>query len=277
MGDKSRGAVVEMETRVLITNIQRYSLHDGPGIRTTVFLKGCSLKCPWCANPENINPYPEEYVKDGKKGIYGYYCTCEEIFDELIKDEIFYHQLDVTDVLGKQCGGVTFSGGEPLLQFDVLIPLLKKLKSEGIHICVETCLFVSEDMLRIALEYVDLFYIDIKILNEETCKNILGGDIKLYLSNLDMLFKLRRSVVFRMPVIGGFTDLEENIEKIIGYLQIYHSLKIELIKEHSLGDNKYTSLGKEAIKLNEVTDEKMDYIKNKISKSTGIPIENCKI
>lgn len=266
-----------MEYKTLVTNIQRFSLHDGPGIRTTVFLKGCSLHCPWCSNPENLHPYPEEYVKDGRKGIYGVYLSCDEIYQEIIKDRIFYEQPDESSELGVQRGGITFSGGEPLLQFDVLEPLLQRLKSENIHICVETSLFVSEDKLVTALKYVDLFYVDIKILDESRCKNVLGGNLKQYMSNLDILFSTDRSVVFRAPIIGGFTDDEENLVNLCDLVSKYRPVKFELIKEHNLGKNKYISLGKKPLELNSVSDEEMESIKLALSNALPIPIEICKV
>lgn len=266
-----------MEGKALVTNIQRFSLHDGPGIRTTVFLKGCSLHCPWCANPENLLPYPEEYVKDGKKGIYGKYLSCEEIYQEIIKDRIYYDQPDESRELGIQRGGVTFSGGEPLLQFDVLESLLQRLKNEKIHICVETGLFVPEDKLSIALEYVNLFYVDIKILNEGKCKSVLGGNLKQYMSNLDSLFSTARFVVFRVPIIGGYTDDELNIANIRDVVLKHKPKKIELIKEHNLGLNKYISLGKEPLELNKITEEDMEYIKSQMINVTSVPLEICKI
>lgn len=266
-----------MECKALVTNIQRFSLHDGPGIRTTVFLKGCSLHCPWCANPENLHPYPEEYVKDGKEGIYGEYLSCNEIYQEIIKDRIFYEQPDESSELGVQRGGVTFSGGEPLLQFDVLEPFLQKLKNENIHICVETSLFVPEDKLAIALKYVDLFYVDIKILDEDRYKNVLGGSLKQYMSNLNFLFSATQSVAFRIPIIGGYTDDEENLANLCDLVSKYRPVKIELIKEHNLGKNKYISLGKEPLELNSVSDEEMGRIKLALSNAVQIPIEICKV
>lgn len=266
-----------MEGKALVTNIQRFSLHDGPGIRTTVFLKGCSLHCPWCANPENLLPYPEEYVKDGRKGIYGEYLSCDEIYSGIIKDRIFYEQPNESRELGVQSGGITFSGGEPLLQFDVLEPLLKRLKNENIHICVETSLFVPKDKLEIALKYVDLFYVDIKILIEDSCKNVLGGSLKLYVSNLDILFSSTQSVVFRVPIIGGFTDDEENLSNLCELVSKYRPIIIELIKEHNLGRNKYISLGKEPLELNSVLDDEMEHIKLALSNAVPIPIEICKL
>lgn len=263
--------------KALITNIQRFSLHDGPGIRTTVFLKGCSLHCPWCANPENIFPHSEEYVKDGEKGIYGKYFTCDEIYKELVKDKIFYAQPDYSEELGNQRGGITFSGGEPLLQFDALEPLLRKLKDEDIHICSETCLFVPMDKLSIALKYVDIFYVDIKILDGMRCKEVLGGDIDVYYAKLDRLFDSNKLIVFRIPIIGGYTNDDENICKICNLLMRHRPKKVELIKGHNLGDSKYISLDKEPIKLDNIADEEMENIKRIISDKTGISIEICKV
>lgn len=263
--------------KALVTNIQRFSLHDGPGIRTTVFLKGCSIHCPWCANPENILPYPEEYDKDGQKGIYGKYLSCEEIYDNIIRDRIFYNQVDESRELGIQRGGITFSGGEPLLQFDVLESLLKKLENSDIHICVETCLFVPRDKVIIALKYVNIFYVDIKILNFNHCKEILGGNIDIYYSNLDRIFREKKTIVFRIPVIGGFTDYDDNINKILQLLKIYRPSKIELIKEHNLGNSKYFSLNKNPLMLNKVTDNEIENIKKTIFDATGLFIEICKV
>lgn len=266
-----------MNANALVTNIQRFSLHDGPGIRTTVFLKGCSLHCPWCANPENLLPYPEAYVKDGKQGTYGQFLSCDEIYHEIIKDRIFYDQTDESDGLGIQRGGVTFSGGEPLLQFDVLEPLLVKLKDEKISICVETCLFVPADKLLLAFKYVDLFYVDIKILDREKCRHILGGNLDQYFSNLKELVKEEKSIVFRIPLIGGFTDDEQNIMRMADLLSVYRPRKVELIKEHNLGKNKYESLGKKPLALNGVTDDEMEKVKATLQGKTGIPVQICKI
>lgn len=250
-------------------------MHDGPGIRTTVFLKGCSLHCPWCSNPENLKPYPEEYLKENKKGVYGKYYSCEKLFGEIIKDSIFFGQTDLDNELGRTCGGVTFSGGEPLLQFDALEPLLINLKGENIHICTETCLFASEGKLEIALKYTDLFYVDIKILDEKKCYTILGGNIKQYYSNLEKLFQERKTVVFRVPVIGGYTDENKNIMEIIKLLKKFRPVRIELIKEHNLGRSKYISLNRKPLDLNKTTNEDMEKIKKMISCETGIHVEIC--
>ena len=152
--------------KVIISDIQRFCLHDGPGIRTTVFLKGCSLRCPWCCNPETINFEIEETNENYK---YGYEIDLEDLEKEILKDIKYY----------ENGGGVTFSGGECLLQFDKLEPLLKSLKNQGVNICIETSLTVPEKYVDIAIKYVDEFIIDIKIL-DELCEEKINGNIKLY-------------------------------------------------------------------------------------------------
>lgn len=266
-----------MEERILITNIQRFSLHDGPGIRTTVFCKGCSLRCPWCSNPETQNPYPEEYQKDGEKGIYGRYMTCDGICREVLKDRIFYEQREAEGCLADFTGGVTFSGGEPLLQADRMEPLFRRLKERDIPLCAETGLFVSEDRLRLAIKYLNLFYVDIKILDEDLCRRILGGNLKEYFSNLEILFRAQVPVVFRIPVIGGYTDDEKNRKKAAELLKEYRPLKVELLKEHDLGRSKYVSLKMPAPELGAVTDEEMEQYQKELEHFTGLAAEVCRV
>ena len=266
-----------MEDRVLITNIQRFSLHDGPGIRTTVFCKGCSLRCPWCANPENLEPRPEGYVKDGVPGTYGRYISCEELVREVMKDELFYRQRGQGEGLNALPGGVTYSGGEALLQADKLEPLFQRLKAARVHQCVETCLFVPVDKLTLAMQYIDLFYVDIKILDEERCRSILHGNLKQYLANVKTLFEAQKPVVFRVPIIGGYTDREKNITAIVELIKLYPPLKVELIKEHNLGQSKYISLGKTPPELEAVTDEAMERYREEIVSCAGARVEICSV
>lgn len=258
---------------IIVTNIQRFSLHDGPGIRTTVFLKGCYLRCPWCSNPENLTTEPEPYVKNGMVGIYGKYLSCEELYKEVIKDKVFY---DTANDLDSMSGGVTFSGGEALLQMDKLEPLLRRLKKEHIHTAVETCLFVPENLLEIALNYIDLFYADVKILDSEVCKSVLHGNLNLYLKNLDTLFASSVPVIIRVPVIGGWTDGENNRKKILELLEKYRPIKIELIKEHNLGSSKYESLSIPVPAYKGVSDKTMQGYYTDIL-ILGLNAEICKI
>ena len=207
---------------VRITNIQHFSLHDGPGIRTTIFLKGCSLNCPWCANPECISPKIE--------GEFGYDISLEELEKEILKDEPYY----------KTGGGVTFSGGEPLLQIRSLEPLLKSLKLKNINICFETSLFVKKEYLNIAKLYANEFIVDIKMLNPENTRNILNGDVNQYLDNLNIL-DLKKTT-FRIPV----TEFSLNDQDLIlDLLENFTPKKLEIFKLHNLAKRKYEILNRD--------------------------------
>lgn len=254
---------------MIITNIQRFSLHDGPGIRTTVFLKGCSIRCPWCSNPENINHQIESYVKDGKEGFYGKEYSVDEVLKEVIKDKIFY----------EDNGGVTFSGGEALLYAKELLPLMQQIKQNNISIAVEICLFVPSAYLEMVITYVDYFYVDLKVMDKERCSFLLKGNLDLFKCNLAILAKSKKFNV-RIPVIYGYTDDENNIKCIIDVIREYRSSikKVGLIKGHNLGDNKYISLGKDVPQKAEVSDLFLEEYRVKILNTVeDVEVEVCKI
>ena len=273
----------------LITNIQRFSLHDGPGIRTTVFFKGCSLHCPWCANPENISCKEEVYyisekcntqcghMADCRKKIYsaeciynaigkwGEYYTEEKLYDILIKDKTFY---------GEE-GGVTFSGGEPLLFLPKYYSnLCAALHEDGINLCAETALFVSKEAAKWLAEVMDYIYIDIKILNPNKCKSYLGGDLQQYLKNLSIVHenKGNKKIIYRIPLIQGYTDSEENFDNIYGLLKEFPPYKVEILKAHNLGKKKYERLGKEYVEVSSPDAEKIRLYVEKLSVD-GIAVE----
>lgn len=264
-----------MEDTILVTNIQRFSLHDGPGIRTTVFCKGCPLRCPWCSNPENQEGDIQRYEKDGSQGVYGKWMSCDELYTELIKDRLFYKQMGSGPNGSPMPGGVTFSGGEPLIQSRRMEPLMQRLADSGIHMCVETCLFVPKKDLQRAIKYIDLFYADIKLLGEEDCADILHGRLGQYLTNLEVLSSAGSQVVFRVPVIGGYTDGETNRRAVAKLIERYPPIRVELIKEHNLGQSKYRSLGRKPLTLNSITDEFMEIYRQEIEQHTGIPVQIC--
>lgn len=255
--------------KILVSNIQRFCFHDGPGIRTTVFLKGCNLHCPWCANPENISFEPQQYFarEESKesKGIYGKWMSSQNIYEEVMKDILFYKN-----------GGVTFSGGEPLLAMSKLESLLKRLHQEKISICAETALFVPEEELQIALKYLDILIVDVKILEEETCKKICGGILKRYIQNTNVLNNADIKVIYRIPLIKPYTTNEGNINRIVDFLQSKRYLAVELIKGHNLAEKKYQSLDKKWYRVPELSDEELYSIQNKFLQN-GISAEICKI
>lgn len=275
-----------MNKQLLVTNIQRFSLHDGPGLRTTVFFKGCSLRCPWCSNPENLINYPQKYIKDGFKGIYGRYFSSEKLVNECLKDKNFYEgklknpqswRIEQGTDIEFLPGGVTFSGGECLLQMDMLVPVCERLHSTNTHIAVETSLFVSKQKLELALKHIDFFYVDIKILDYVLCKEIEKGNLDIYLTNLDRLMITSIPVVVRVPVIGGMTDDENNRIKVKKLIEKYKNriLKVELIKEHNLGESKYQSLNMN-MRYKGVDYSFMEKYKAELAQ-IGLPVEICSI
>jgi len=264
-----------------ITNLQRFSLYDGPGIRTTVFLKGCSLKCPWCCNPENIKKKEEFYFKAGdcircgeclticperllsepedilklegsrikecitcrkcvetcptkSLGIYGEKITHEALLNVIQRDKEFYSQNN---------GGVTFSGGEPLLQAYELLNVLEKLKEENIHIAVETSLFAPLKCLKLIEDLVDLFIIDIKILDEDSCLKNIKGDFKTFGDNIEEIMRKNKSYIFRFPLVKPLTFNEKNITYLYDFIKGYNIKYLEIFKTHTLASDKYESLG----------------------------------
>lgn len=273
---------------MLVSNIQSFSLHDGAGIRTVVFLKGCSIHCPWCANPENISLENEFYFNENKcvgeftSCIEGNkknkkYCqelagkqylkedtclfhgvepiaksmTCQEIKKELLKDMNYI----------SENGGVTFSGGEPLLFIKELEPLLQELKLLHIHICVETALFVPKAYLKLAMKYVDFFYIDMKILDKKTCLSVLGGSIEVYMENLNYIDKCGILYGIRIPLAKPFVFNKTNIACIKKELAVKRPTIIELIQLHSLAKEKYTKLGMNYKEVETVSNEEIEQLR----------------
>lgn len=250
-----------MKGKVLVTNIQRFSLHDGPGIRTTVFFKGCSLHCPWCCNPENISPVQQNYIKDGKKGIYGQYMSLQELYNEVMKDKIYYEDE----------GGVTFSGGEPLLQAKKIINLWKKLHNEGIHQCIETSLACTANDLKLSLSYIDLYYVDVKLLVPKIAKKYLGLDLNIYKRNIDILLKNPKKVIFRIPFICNYTDTSDNKKEIVHFIKNNIPDSVEILKGHNLGESKYKTLNMDYKKIEIPQESDLKSFSDAIN-NLGIPV-----
>lgn len=275
-----------MSGKLCISNVQKLTLHDGPGIRTTVFLKGCSLHCPWCANPENIGVQNQLWFDEGQcvgnneRCIFskkcnktvaqkrqGTVCMGNDISKcpmnalkpvaSLYSVEELKHDLEQDKDYWMNGGGVTFSGGEPLLQIERLEPLLESLSLIGIDICFETALFVSEQLVRIALKYSNRLYVDMKILDPEDCMRYLGGDVKVYLRNMEIIASSGVPFTIRIPLIKPYTYQERNICLIEKALDKYCVTSIEIFSCHNLGDKKYTMLGKIPIRSGNVTEKEL--------------------
>ena len=221
----------------IIFNIQHYSIHDGPGIRTSVFFKGCPMNCWWCHNPESQNPSIEEFYNSNSnerlkaKQIIGKKITIDELYDEIVKDRIFYDESG---------GGVTFSGGEPLMQSEFLMSILKKCKENGIHTALDTSGFSSEKKFNSIIDLVDLFLYDVKFIDDDLHKKFTGVSNKLIIKNLKILSKSKKEVFIRIPIISKITDTKENIIQIMNFLKEIDTPKnISLLAYHKIAESKY--------------------------------------
>ena len=257
-----------MKETGFVFDIIKYSVHDGPGIRTTVFLKGCPLDCIWCHNPESKKLQPETTIKITRnkllklsysetKDVVGREVTVDEIMNEVSKDFMFYEQSG---------GGVTFSGGEPLMQPDFLLSLLQRCKEKDIHTAVDTSGYANYNVFKKIFPYTDLFLFDLKIMDEIEHNKYTGVSNKLILRNLTNLSETAKKIRIRIPLIPGITDTESNIGQIAGFLsQLKNISNIDLLpyNELSEGKNKKFSNKVHLENLNVQPDETI----NKIAKT----------
>ena len=240
----------------VISDIKRFAVHDGDGIRTTVFFKGCPLKCVWCHNPESISFKPQiafyenkcigcgECQKDGfttekclgeAKVFYGKEVTVEELLPKLLEDKDFYETSG---------GGVTLSGGECLCQADFCAALLKRLKENGINTAVDTCGFVPREAIDKVIPYTDMFLYDIKAIDEDVHIKCTGRSNKLILENLKYIDSLGKNIEIRVPFVPNFNDRQ--IEKIAKFLSAMQSVKtVKVLPYHNYAGSKYAALGME--------------------------------
>lgn len=216
-----------------IINITRFCTDDGPGIRTTVFLKGCPLKCAWCHNPESQNPDIETYVTGESVGKT---VTAEEVVKEVIKDKVFYETSG---------GGVTVSGGEPLLQGDFTAEILRLCKNEGIHTAIETCGFASADTLNKVLEFCDLVLFDIKETDASKHMAFTGAGLEQIQRNLMQIDRLGKPFVLRLPIVPGYNDREAHFLQVKALIERLSCCRgVEVMPYHKLGEYKYQQLGR---------------------------------
>jgi pyruvate formate lyase activating enzyme len=226
----------------VIFDIKRYALHDGPGIRTTVFFKGCPLHCWWCHNPEGILEFPQEVVKlrgEEKTGteIIGRETTVDELMEEIEKEVVFYDQSG---------GGVTFSGGEPLMQHDFLREMLTACKQKDIHTAVDTSGYVPFDRIESIKSAVDVFLYDLKIMDLDLHQKYTGSDNHLIIQNLKMLDKRGIKTIIRFPIIPGITDTKKNVNEMRDFLQHFKNInEIDLLPYHRFSEKKYNRLNLE--------------------------------
>ena len=220
-----------------ITNVQHFSVGDGEGIRTTVFFKGCNLRCPWCHNPENLNKQPAvlRYRSTGKTETLGRLVSAEEILPELLEDKDFY---------GESNGGVTFSGGEAMLQASELVILAELLKKNGVSILVDTAGCVIYSAFQRLNPFVTGYLFDFKTAEEEKYQEI-GGNLALVVENIRRLREDGMRVWIRIPLIPGFNTSPSSTQAICERLQDIGIKHVDLLPFHRLGSAKYEAMGLE--------------------------------
>lgn len=269
----------EQEVVGWIFDIQRYSVHDGPGIRTLVFLKGCPLRCPWCANPESQLPGPElRFVeslckkcklcveacpvraieeKDGAMifnrdvcttcgkcsdvcpakaiSVIGERKTVGEIMEVLEKDRVFFENSG---------GGITLSGGEPLVQPKFAASIMRRSKEKGFHTAIETSGYQEWNLAKPVFVDVDLVLFDVKFMDPVRHKRIVGVSNELILSNATKIAEMRKQMIIRVPVIPGYNDDLENLDQTLSFAESIGVSEVHLLPYHRLGQHKYQQLGR---------------------------------
>jgi pyruvate formate lyase activating enzyme len=230
----------------IIFDIKRFAINDGPGIRTTVFLKGCPLRCRWCHNPESIDPAPCNVSKvlklNGqrftKEETIGYEISTEKLFSELEKERVF---------MDESGGGVTFSGGEPFQQYTFLLEMLRICKRNGIHTAVDTSLFATWTKIASVAEFTDLFLVDLKLMDSTAHQYYTGVPNEPILENIRKLASSDAAIIVRIPVIPNATDSNENTVRTISFLQTLNGRirEVHLLPFHNTAKGKYVRVGKE--------------------------------
>lgn len=227
----------------IIFDIKSFAVHDGPGIRTTVFLKGCPLACTWCHNPESISfemTKAEKIIRIGNlqfidEETIGREVNVDTVMNEILKDRIFMEESN---------GGVTFSGGEPLMQGRFLMELLKACKKEKLHTAVDTSGYASHSLIKKVAELTDLFLYDLKLMSDETLTGHMartGVSNAIIHENLKLLLSIGNKVRIRLPMIPGISMTNNNISSTITFLKnLPHGIEgIDLLPFHATANHKY--------------------------------------
>ncbi len=281
--------------RGLVFDIKRYAIHDGPGIRTSVFFKGCPLRCWWCHNPEGQRPHPEMLyysskciacgicervcplgavrVVDGRvetdrslcdncgvcvehcpteaREMAGKWYTLEELMEEVERDLPFY----------RSGGGVTASGGEPLMQAEFVLSFLRRLRERGIHTAVDTSGHVDPEVMRRAVSTTDLFLYDLKVMDPERHALYTGVDNRLILRNLMLLDELGARIWVRFPLIPGINDDFENLRAMGEFVSSLRNVEqLNVLPYHPLGVSKAERLGEEQRRFERPSKELIDKV-----------------
>lgn len=266
----------------MIFDIQRFCVNDGPGIRTVVFLKGCPLKCRWCHNPESnsskrqlsysaescagcracatvcgsgVHQFEDNRHRvnferctgcgkcqavcpNGALGLYGTEKSVDEIMEILLKDKKYYDQSG---------GGITISGGEPMLQFEFACALARSCKEAGLHVCLETSGFAPKEHFIEIRKYVDLFLFDYKVTGKEAHKRLVGVEPSLILENLKLLLTGGNQVILRCPIVPGYNLSGTHLRRIAELSRLPNVIQVDILPYHNLGSTKAKKIGSELL------------------------------
>lgn len=289
----------------LIFNVQKCSIHDGDGLRTIVFFKGCPLRCKWCANPESqaytpeIMEYPRKCIGDGKcikvcpegaihateEGFMIDRTRCKKCFkcadvcyamakevcgEEKTAEELFKEVNKDRHFYQLKGGGATFSGGEPLTQPKLLTELAKKCKANRISTTIETCGYGDYEQFKDAIPHLDHIFFDLKTMDPQLHKELTGVTNEVILDNLKKINLFGIPITIRTPVIPGSNDSLENIRAIAGFIKDLGSVhEYELLPYHNLGESKYKALGKK-YELADVKPPEDEFIRERVKAANEI-------
>ena len=295
-----------MEITGILLDTKRFAVHDGPGIRTAFFTKGCPLKCLWCHNPESVASQPQtgffshlcrscgscldvcpagaHLMENGKHRFSHELCVkcgeCESVCPgsamklygkKVTVDEALAVALEDRDFYTESGGGITVSGGEPLVQKEFTLSLFKKAKAEGLHTALDTCAFVPRRSLEEALAVTDMFLVDFKHADSEQHKLLTGQPNELIKSNLEFLSQQKVRIEIRIPFVPAYNDGEiEGIARFIAPMK--HITKIRLLPYHNYAGSKYEALGmKNTLPERLPTEEALALARSTLAGITGLP------
>jgi len=247
--------------QAIVFDIKRFAIHDGPGIRTSIFFKGCPLNCWWCHNPEScsIGIQHLDFEFKGSKTI-GWKISTQQLLAEVEKDRVFYEESD---------GGITFTGGEPLMQAEFLIEAAQLFKKLDLHLTLDTTGYAKHEIFKNAVELMDLVLFDIKQMNEKKHFEQTGVSNKMIFQNLEYLIKKGKEVYIRFPMIPGINDDEVNLKEMANYLlSLKEKWRIHLLSYHRIAEGKYQRLGLEdkMLGIEEPSEKRVQEVKGQLEK-----------
>jgi pyruvate formate lyase activating enzyme len=250
---------VDGSISAVVFDVQRFALHDGPGIRTTVFVKGCPLRCAWCHNPEAMSPQPERMTMpcvdsldpaEQTTRLVGKTWSMAEVMAVVLRDRAYYE---------RSGGGLTVSGGEPLCQLRFTTALLTAARQQQIHTCLDTSGMASRHSMEAVLPWVDLFLFDYKVTGQAKHDIWTGASERVILGNLALLDQAGAVVELRCPIIPGVNDDEEHFAAIRALRRRHRCIRsVRVMPHHDIGRGKWTALGRPAPDFRNATAQEVD-------------------